>query len=55
MAAVRAHANNHVRDLKAAMCAPYIQDLSGWTMTVVDAGGKKVLELKFEREPPNAV
>lgn len=55
MAAVRAHANNHVRDLKAAMCSPNIQDLSGWTMTVVDAGGKKVLELKFEREPPNAV
>ena len=54
MAAVRAHANNHVRDLKAAMCDPYIQDLTGWTLTVADAGGKKVLELAFERAPPPA-
>jgi hypothetical protein len=51
MAAARAHANKHVRDLKAAMCAPYIQDLSGWTMTVVDAHGDTVFDIDFERKP----
>jgi hypothetical protein len=52
MAAARAHATKHVRDLKAAMCDPYIQDLSGWTMIVVDASGKNVIELSFGRKPP---
>jgi hypothetical protein len=52
MAAARAHATRHVRNLKAAMCAPNIQDLAGWTMTVVDAGGKPVIELSFDRKPP---
>ena len=51
MAAARAHATKHVRELKAAMCDPYIQDLSGWTMTVVDANGNKVFEIDFERTP----
>jgi len=47
MAAARQHAIEQVRDLKAAMCAPGVQDLSGWSMTVFDAGGKTVLELDF--------
>ena len=51
IAAARAHAIEQVRDLKAAMCSPYIQDLSEWSMTVVDANGKTVLELDFERKP----
>lgn len=50
MAAARAHAVNQVRDLKAAMCDPHIQDLSGWTMTVVDARGNTVIELSFDQK-----
>ena len=51
MAAARAQAIQQVRDLKAAMCDPHIQDMSGWTMTVVDANGKTVLDLSFDRKP----
>ena len=51
MAAARAHAGKQVRELKAAVCDPYIQDLSGWSMTVADAGGKTVLELGFDGRP----
>lgn len=47
IAAARAHAVKQVRDLKAAMCDPGIQDLSGWTMTVVDADGNTVFETGF--------
>jgi len=49
--AARAHATRHVRDLKAAMCDPYIQDLSGWSMTVKDAGGRTVFVLGFDLKP----
>ena len=48
MAAARAQAVEQVRDLKAAMCDPGIQDLSGWTMTVVDGGDRTVFELPFD-------
>ena len=48
MAAARAHASEQVRELKAAMCDPYIQDLSGWTLTVADAAGKIVFETQFD-------
>ena len=51
MTAARAHAIKQVRELKVAMCDPHIQDLSGWSMTVVDAGGKTVLELGFDGKP----
>ena len=51
MAAARAHASKQVRELKVAMCDPHIQDLSGWSMTVVDARGKTVLELGFDGKP----
>ncbi len=56
MAAARAFAVQQVRDLKVAMCAPSIQDLSGWSMTVEDAAGKAVLELDFDvkRRRPTA-
>jgi hypothetical protein len=47
MAAARQHAIQQVRDLKAAMYAPAVQDLSGWSMTVVDVGARTVLELDF--------
>jgi hypothetical protein len=40
-----------VRELKAAMCDPGIQDLSGWTMTVVDANGNTVFDIHFDRKP----
>ena len=51
MAAARAQAVKQVRELKAAMCNPHIQDLSGWSMTVVGANGKTVLEIDFDGKP----
>jgi hypothetical protein len=49
--AARAHATEHVRELKAAMCDPHIQDLSGWSMTVVDGAGRTVFVLGFDLKP----
>jgi Domain of unknown function (DUF6894) len=37
MAAARANATRQVRELKVAMCQPHVQDLSRWSMTVLDA------------------
>ena len=51
MRAARVHATMHVRELKAAMCDSTIQDLSGWTMTVVDATGRTVCVLGFDLKP----
>jgi phage gp16-like protein len=51
VAAARAHAIWHVRELKAAMCQPQVQDLSGWTMTVADAKGRTVFEIGFDLRP----
>ncbi len=50
LTAARAHAAGQVRELKAAMCEPRIQDLSGWSMTVTDAAGKKVFKIGFDRK-----
>jgi hypothetical protein len=47
IAAARIHAVKQVRELKAAMCDPGIQDLSGWTMTVADADDNIVFETGF--------
>jgi hypothetical protein len=47
----RVHATNHVRELKAAMSEPAIQDLSGWSMTVADARGRTVFVLGFDLKP----
>ena len=47
----RAHATEHVRDLKVAMCDQVIQDLSGWSMTVTDARGRTVFVLGFDLKP----
>jgi hypothetical protein len=52
IAAARAYATKHARELKAAICEPHIQDLSGWTMTVVDASGKIVFNVSFDFKPP---
>ena len=52
LAAVRRHAFADVRDLKAAMCHPIIQDLSGWTLSVADAQGATVFEIGFDLKPP---
>jgi hypothetical protein len=49
--AARAHATDQVRELKAAMCDPYIQDLSGWSMSVADARGRTVFVLGFDLKP----
>ena len=51
MVAARAHAIKQVRDLKAAMCDPGIQDLSGWSMIVLDTGGQAVFEIGFDLKP----
>ncbi len=51
MAAARDHAINEVRDLKAAMCDPGIQDLSAWSMTVMDAQDQVVFEIGFDMKP----
>ena len=49
--AARAHATRHVRELQAAMCHPIVQDLSGWSMTVVDGDGKSVFSIGFDLKP----
>ena len=49
--AARARATEQVRELKAAMCDPYIQDLSGWSMSVADARGRTVFVLGFDLKP----
>jgi hypothetical protein len=51
IAAARAHAVRQVRELKAAMCHPQIQDLSGWTMMAVDTHGRTVCEIGFDLKP----
>jgi len=48
LAATRKHAAQQVRELKAAMCDPHIQDLSGWSMSVADAKGDIVFALSFD-------
>lgn len=51
VAAARRHAIAQVRELKIAMCDPYIQDLSGWTMMVANADGRTVFEIGFDLKP----
>jgi hypothetical protein len=51
LAAARQHAVQQARELKAAMCAPHIQDLSGWRMTVADARGRTVFEIELDLRP----
>jgi hypothetical protein len=51
MAAVRRHAQHQIRELKAALCDPHIQDLSDWSMIVADAGGKTVFAMRFDLRP----
>lgn len=48
LAAARKHAAHQVRDIKAAMCSPHIQDLSGWSMSVTDTKGETVIQLGFD-------
>jgi hypothetical protein len=52
IAAARAYATEHVREMKAAMSDTEIHDFSGWTMTVVDGAGKAVFEIGFDLKPP---
>ena len=51
LAAARKHAAQQVRELKAAMCSPHIQDLSGWSLSVTDIRGETVIELGFDLRP----
>ena len=46
--AARSHALKDVRALTAALCERHVQDLSAWTMTVVNAAGKPVFALGFD-------
>lgn len=48
LAAARKHAAEQVRDIKAAMCSPHIQDLSGWSLNVTDIKGDTIIELGFD-------
>ena len=52
MAAARANATRQVRELKVAMCHPNVQDLSAWSMTVLDAKKNPVFSLGFDPRPP---
>jgi Domain of unknown function (DUF6894) len=49
--AARAHAVKDIREIKAALCARRIEDLSAWSMTVADARGKPVFVLGFDLKP----
>ncbi len=51
LGAARRHAVQQVREIKVAMCDPHIQDLSAWSMTVVDTRGKTVFEVGFDLKP----
>ena len=51
IAAARTHATTKIRDMRASVPAGRLQDWSGWTMTVVDAKGKTVLEIGFDLTP----
>jgi hypothetical protein len=52
MAAVRTAATRQVRELKAAMCHPHVQDLSAWSMTVLDANKNSVFTVAFDLKSP---
>lgn len=54
MAAARAHASKQVRELKVTMCHPTIQDLSNWSMSVIDAKGASVFAIGFDLQPLKA-
>lgn len=54
LAAARAQAVHHVRELKTAMCDPGIQDLSGWSMQVIDGDGRAIFEIGFDLKPRQA-
>jgi hypothetical protein len=54
MAAARKHATQQMRELRTAMCAPHVQDLSGWSLSVADAKGDTVAELGFDLRTPAA-
>lgn len=49
--AARAHAVKDIREIKAALCARRIQDLSAWSMTVAEAAGTPVFTLGFDLKP----
>ena len=49
--AAREHATRQVRELKAAMSEPAIQDLSAWSMSVADAKGAIVFVIGFDLKP----
>jgi hypothetical protein len=51
IAQVRRHAVERAREIKAAMCHPQIQDLSGWTLAAVDAQGRTVCAIGFDLWP----
>lgn len=51
MAAARAHATAQVREIKIAMCHPAIQDLTGWSMSVIDSKGATVFAIGFDLQP----
>ena len=55
LAAARAQATVQVRELKAALCASAIHDLSDYSMTVTDDRGRRVFVLGFDLKPREGV
>ncbi|HVZ52195.1 MAG TPA: hypothetical protein VG986_09525, partial [Pseudolabrys sp.] len=49
--AARAQAIVQVRELKAALCASTLCDLSDYSMTVTDEHGRRVFVLGFDLQP----
>ena len=52
MAEARKTAARQVRELKLAVCHPNVQDLSAWSMTVLDAKKIPVFKIGFDTRPP---
>jgi hypothetical protein len=48
IAAARSQVIAQIREMRGALSEHPLQDWSGWTMTVVNAEGKTVLEIDFD-------
>ena len=51
IAAARAHATNHIRDMRTAVPDGRLQDWSGWKMIVIDEKGKTIFKIGFDITP----
>jgi hypothetical protein len=51
IADARSQATEQIRDMRATLPKGRLQDWAGWTMAVVDAKGKTLLEIGFDLIP----